>query len=207
MQMDRERNVMMRSSLLSEDVSCHSSPSRAHLAVRINPISISSALALYEIGKLCSSFHLSLHRILTVSPLFLLYLPYIALFSQCERRFSLHAHFFLSPIFPLISLFFPVWRHWGGELAKKELRLLIEKPKWLYYFMKHRRGHFEEISQTVVSKWGLTSPKMIKKTECFVTVFASVLSNTNLQYKKGYINLWAQHGNAGKSEWHDFFSL
>ncbi len=168
--MDRERNVMMRSSLLSEDVSCHSSPSRAYLAVRINPISISSALALYEIGKLCSSFHLSLHRILTVSPLFLLYLPYIALFSQCERRFSLHAHFFLSPIFPLISLFFPVWRHWGGELAKKELRLLIEKPKWLYYFMKHRRGHFEEYPRLSFSKWGLTSPKMIKKTECFVTV-------------------------------------
>ncbi len=73
MKMNREKCYyeVLSSLWFSENVSGHSSghsPSRAHLTVRINPISISSDLALYEIGKPCSSFHLSLHRILTVSP-------------------------------------------------------------------------------------------------------------------------------------------
>lgn len=147
MQMKRERNVKMRFSLSDSLRMCPVTPALQELIWQSEWIqSLSSALPLYETGKLCSSFHLSLHRSLTVSPSFLLYPPYIALFSQCEQRLSLHSHFFLSPIFPLISLFFALCSHSHRlELTKIELCLLIVKLIWLTFLCGTQKVYFWRI--------------------------------------------------------------
>lgn len=149
----------------SEDVSCHSSPSRAHLAVRMNPISLFSFTSLWNWQALL--FFSSLSTGASVSPPFLLYLPYIALFSQCEQQFSLHSHFFLSPIFRLISLFFTLCSHSHRlELTKIELCLLIVKLIWLTFFCETQKVNFWRISQAIIlyikkinEGWGCQAPK------------------------------------------------
>lgn len=80
---------------------------------------------------------------------------------------------------------------WGGlDSEKKKKCLLIEKPIWLSSFLKHRKGFFEEYPKLYIST-KKTSTKAVKlqnekKPQCFCDRCASVLSNINLQYKKGY---------------------
>ncbi len=95
------------------------------------------------------------HSFSIISPL-----PSIHRSVLSEWTVVLSPRSFLSEPYLDISLF---WG--GGRITKKELRLLIEKPNWLSYFMKHRT--FWRISQSILFQTRTNKLQNYKKYQVF----------------------------------------